>query len=227
MHRPHPHNLVGKEGCKKGVCTVEINSDTMGVTFSNLGIQCVKKRDIEEALRVREEIRVDPYRCEHRNPYNILSDHRFLFLKTYWRIYIYISFIIFVNIYMNSHFATVRAYLFIFSLWKSSITNIFIHFAICSWLRSPISAFQHRPELCASLLPSVSRKWTPVQIHCAAVTGCVWSNFRQKGHVRLGYLQVEWGIVQRCRRQRSDYSLRKGNRNHNQMSCYVITNKIQ
>lgn len=43
---------------------MEINSDTMGVTFSNLGIQCVKKRDIEEALRVREEIRVDPYRSE-------------------------------------------------------------------------------------------------------------------------------------------------------------------
>ena len=23
-YRPHPHNLVGKEGCKKGVCTLEI-----------------------------------------------------------------------------------------------------------------------------------------------------------------------------------------------------------
>lgn len=64
-YRPHPHNLVGKEGCKKGVCTVEINSETMSVTFSNLGIQCVKKRDIDEALRVREEIRVDPYRSEY------------------------------------------------------------------------------------------------------------------------------------------------------------------
>lgn len=63
-YRPHPHNLVGKEGCKKGVCTVEINSDTMSVTFSNLGIQCVKKRDIDDALKVREEIRVDPFRSE-------------------------------------------------------------------------------------------------------------------------------------------------------------------
>lgn len=61
-HRAHPHNLVGKEGCKKGVCTVEINSETMSATFSNLGIQCVKKKDIEEALRVRESIRVDPFR---------------------------------------------------------------------------------------------------------------------------------------------------------------------
>lgn len=55
---------MGKEGCKKGVCTVEVNTETMGVVFSNLGIQCVKKKDIEEALRVREEIRVDPYRSE-------------------------------------------------------------------------------------------------------------------------------------------------------------------
>uniref|UniRef100_A0A2C9GU86 RHD domain-containing protein n=1 Tax=Anopheles culicifacies TaxID=139723 RepID=A0A2C9GU86_9DIPT len=61
-YKPHPHNLVGKEGCKKGVCTVEINSTTMSYTFNNLGIQCVKKKDVEEALRLRQEIRVDPYR---------------------------------------------------------------------------------------------------------------------------------------------------------------------
>ncbi|EFA02850.1 dorsal [Tribolium castaneum] len=67
--RPHPHNLVGREGCKKGVCTMEINSDTMCVTFSNLGIQCVKKKDIESALRLREEIKVDPFMTgfSHRN----------------------------------------------------------------------------------------------------------------------------------------------------------------
>ncbi|XP_016987284.2 embryonic polarity protein dorsal isoform X1 [Drosophila rhopaloa] len=61
-HRPHPHNLVGKEGCKKGVCTLEINSETMRAVFSNLGIQCVKKKDIEAALKAREEIRVDPFK---------------------------------------------------------------------------------------------------------------------------------------------------------------------
>ncbi|GLG94364.1 Uncharacterized protein GBIM_01588 [Gryllus bimaculatus] len=72
-YRPHPHSLVGKEGCKRGVCTLEL-SDDMTATFSNLGIQCVKKRDIDEALRVREEIRVDPFRTgfAHRNqPGNI------------------------------------------------------------------------------------------------------------------------------------------------------------
>lgn len=61
-YRPHPHNLVGKEVCKQGVCTVEVPSGNMVVTFSNLGIQCVKKKDIEDALRVRQELRVDPFR---------------------------------------------------------------------------------------------------------------------------------------------------------------------
>lgn len=61
-YRPHPHNLVGKEVCKKGVCTVEVPAGNMVVTFSNLGIQCVKKKDIEEALRMRQELRVDPFR---------------------------------------------------------------------------------------------------------------------------------------------------------------------
>ncbi|XP_076250951.1 embryonic polarity protein dorsal-like isoform X3 [Rhynchophorus ferrugineus] len=65
----HPHNLVGREGCKKGVCTLQIPEDTMRVQFSNLGIQCVKKRDIEASLRQREEIRVDPFRqhYHHKN----------------------------------------------------------------------------------------------------------------------------------------------------------------
>jgi Rel/ankyrin family protein len=60
-YKPHPHSLVGKEGCKKGVCTLEINNDNMICTFSNLGVQCVKKKGIEEALKLREEIRVDPF----------------------------------------------------------------------------------------------------------------------------------------------------------------------
>lgn len=61
-YRPHPHNLVGKEACRRGVCTVEMSSENMTVTFAGLGIQCVKKKDIEDALKVREEIRVDPFR---------------------------------------------------------------------------------------------------------------------------------------------------------------------
>ncbi|XP_061729677.1 transcription factor p65 isoform X5 [Cydia pomonella] len=74
-YRPHPHNLVGREPlCNRGVCTVECNADTSIVQFSNLGIQCVKRKDIAEALRVREEIKVDPFKTgfSHKNqPQNI------------------------------------------------------------------------------------------------------------------------------------------------------------
>ena len=76
--RAHPHNLVspagvGREGCKKGVClkyipyVPNLNED-MTVEFQYLGIQCVM-RDIEESLKQREEIRVDPYRqgFDHMN----------------------------------------------------------------------------------------------------------------------------------------------------------------
>ncbi len=71
-HRPHPHSLVGKEGCKKGVCTLEIPADTMALSFQSLGIQCVKKKEIEEALVLRQQIRVDPFQTgfAHREPAN-------------------------------------------------------------------------------------------------------------------------------------------------------------
>jgi len=72
-HRPHPHNLVGKEGCKKGVCTMEL-TEAMSCSFPNLGIQCVKKKDIEESLVLRQQIRVDPFQTgfSHKtNPQNI------------------------------------------------------------------------------------------------------------------------------------------------------------
>ncbi|XP_053613182.1 embryonic polarity protein dorsal isoform X3 [Plodia interpunctella] len=68
--KPHPHNLVGRE-CQRGVCTVRetITEENCQVAFKNLGIQCVKRRDIAEALRVREELRVDPFktRYHHKN----------------------------------------------------------------------------------------------------------------------------------------------------------------
>jgi hypothetical protein len=65
--KTHPHNLVspasvGRDGCKKGVCTMNVNSEDMTVEFQHLGIQCVRKKDIAEALKQRQEIRVDPYR---------------------------------------------------------------------------------------------------------------------------------------------------------------------
>ncbi|XP_012154855.1 embryonic polarity protein dorsal-like [Ceratitis capitata] len=70
-YRPHPYNLVGKENCKKGVCTVEIDSDTMCTAFENLSIQCVKKRDIEQSLRLRQNIRVDLFRTGFAHSSNL------------------------------------------------------------------------------------------------------------------------------------------------------------
>jgi hypothetical protein len=66
-YKAHPHNLVsprtvGRDGCKKGVCTMNINNETMTVEFQNLGVQCVRRKDIQKSLTVRKEIRVDPFR---------------------------------------------------------------------------------------------------------------------------------------------------------------------
>ncbi|CAL1262646.1 unnamed protein product [Larinioides sclopetarius] len=57
---PHPHNLVGKT-CTNGVCYKSINTPDMVCNFANLGIQCVKKKDIKESLSHREAIQVDPF----------------------------------------------------------------------------------------------------------------------------------------------------------------------
>nr|XP_049696681.1 transcription factor p65 isoform X5 [Helicoverpa armigera] len=70
-YRAHPHNLVGRERCERGVCTIPtlITKETCEYQFKNLGIQCVKRRDIAEALTVREKLRVDPFRknFDHKN----------------------------------------------------------------------------------------------------------------------------------------------------------------
>ena len=59
--RPHPHKLVGKQ-CKDGVVWADIKSSDMSFVFDNLGIQCVRKVDIEESLRMRQELKIDPFR---------------------------------------------------------------------------------------------------------------------------------------------------------------------
>lgn len=70
-HMPHPHNLVGREGCQRGVFTIKaaITPEANEYQFRNLGIQCVKRRDIADALQQRAVLRVDPFRTgfEHRN----------------------------------------------------------------------------------------------------------------------------------------------------------------
>lgn len=91
-YRPHPHNLVGKEGCKKGVCTLVIdNNPEMICTFTSLGIQCVKRNKIEESLKLRELIKVDPFRSKFYNAenisINILTNHHFFYSLIYSRVF--------------------------------------------------------------------------------------------------------------------------------------------
>nr|CAH7716405.1 unnamed protein product [Callosobruchus chinensis] len=68
-YRPHPHNLVGREGCTSGICRLQIPPDTMTISFPNLGIQCVKKKDIAQALDQRQRLQVDPFKTgySHRD----------------------------------------------------------------------------------------------------------------------------------------------------------------
>lgn len=61
--RQHPHNLVGKDGCQHGVFSVRAKGDPPQVVLSNLGIQCVRRKDIKAALDLREERKVDPFKC--------------------------------------------------------------------------------------------------------------------------------------------------------------------
>jgi len=65
--KTHPHNLVspasvGREGCKKGVCTLYCNTEDMILEFPHLGVQCVRRKDVEQSLKQRKQIRVDPFR---------------------------------------------------------------------------------------------------------------------------------------------------------------------
>lgn len=42
----------------------QVNNESMTLSFAHLGIQCVKKKDIEAALMSRQEINIDPFKSE-------------------------------------------------------------------------------------------------------------------------------------------------------------------
>uniref|UniRef100_A0A674GH96 RHD domain-containing protein n=1 Tax=Taeniopygia guttata TaxID=59729 RepID=A0A674GH96_TAEGU len=66
-HRPHPHELVGKD-CRDGFYEAELCPERSVHSFQNLGIQCVKKRELEAA--VAERIRTN------NNPFNVPAEQR-------------------------------------------------------------------------------------------------------------------------------------------------------
>ncbi|XP_034025116.1 transcription factor RelB isoform X2 [Thalassophryne amazonica] len=66
-HRPHPHCLVGKD-CPdgSGICVVTFNPHSnRRHSFSNLGIQCVKRKDLDDSLQKRRSQNVDPFQTGH------------------------------------------------------------------------------------------------------------------------------------------------------------------
>ncbi|KAG7483935.1 hypothetical protein MATL_G00043620 [Megalops atlanticus] len=64
-YRPHPHCLVGK-GCYEGICVVHINPRaSRRHSFSNLGIQCVRRKEMDVALEKRRSQNIDPFNTGH------------------------------------------------------------------------------------------------------------------------------------------------------------------
>ncbi|PWA20375.1 hypothetical protein CCH79_00003874 [Gambusia affinis] len=63
-HRPHPHCLVGKD-CEagSGICVVGFNPHTARRhSFANLGIQCVRRRELDVSLQKRRNQNIDPFK---------------------------------------------------------------------------------------------------------------------------------------------------------------------
>nr|XP_003222898.2 PREDICTED: transcription factor RelB [Anolis carolinensis] len=62
-YRIHPHSLVGKD-CHNGLCEVTLKPRINPKhSFNNLGIQCVKKKDIEESIEKKLQLGIDPFKA--------------------------------------------------------------------------------------------------------------------------------------------------------------------
>ncbi|XP_077439051.1 proto-oncogene c-Rel [Vanacampus margaritifer] len=59
-YRPHPHDLVGKD-CKDGYYEAEFGPDRKVIAFQNLGIRCVKKREVKDAILQRIKRGINPF----------------------------------------------------------------------------------------------------------------------------------------------------------------------
>ncbi|XP_028321381.1 transcription factor RelB isoform X2 [Gouania willdenowi] len=66
-HRPHPHCLVGKDcPIDSGICVVSFNPhSSRRHSFANLGIQCVKRKDLDLSLQKRRSQNIDPFQTGH------------------------------------------------------------------------------------------------------------------------------------------------------------------
>lgn len=61
--RLHPHRLVGHEGCREGICEISVSAEaTMAYSVKSLGIQCIRRKDIEAELKIRESRYQNPFK---------------------------------------------------------------------------------------------------------------------------------------------------------------------
>ncbi|XP_067307217.1 transcription factor RelB [Pseudorasbora parva] len=64
-YRPHPHCLVGKD-CSEGICVIHINPhSSRRHSFANLGIQCVRRKELDASLQKRRNKNIDPFNTGH------------------------------------------------------------------------------------------------------------------------------------------------------------------
>ncbi|XP_038665069.1 proto-oncogene c-Rel isoform X2 [Scyliorhinus canicula] len=58
--KPHPHDLVGKD-CRDGFYEADFGPDRRILSFQNLGIQCVKKKEVKGAILLRIQRSLNPF----------------------------------------------------------------------------------------------------------------------------------------------------------------------
>ncbi|XP_075452303.1 proto-oncogene c-Rel [Ascaphus truei] len=59
-YKPHPHDLVGKD-CRDGYYETEFGADRRVLCFQNLGIQCVRRKEVREAIHCRIIRKINPF----------------------------------------------------------------------------------------------------------------------------------------------------------------------
>lgn len=59
-YKPHPHDLVGKD-CRDGYYEAEFGQERRPLFFQNLGIRCVKKKEVKEAIISRISAGINPF----------------------------------------------------------------------------------------------------------------------------------------------------------------------
>ncbi|XP_065595498.1 proto-oncogene c-Rel [Cyrtonyx montezumae] len=69
-YKPHPHDLVGKD-CKDGYYEAEFGPERRVLSFQNLGIQCVKKKDLKESISLRISKKINPFNVPEEQLHNI------------------------------------------------------------------------------------------------------------------------------------------------------------